>query len=122
MIQVFSSCLSPSVTYRTSFLETGKDPDYNALLEARWLECVAENYLKITGIGLKRAGSEIRMNTPAQLYLAHCRLARARVEISIYSKLLDQGKGKSFRQGTVGFFDSFFRYTILILPNSSLRF
>lgn len=81
------------------FLETGVDPDYEALVEARWYEHLAEHYLKNSGSNLDRAGSALLVNTPVQLYLAHSRLARAQLEIGIYSKLLEQDVGRSLRRG-----------------------
>lgn len=83
------------------------DLDYNALVEARWYEHLAEHYLKNSGFNLNRAGSELLVNTPVQLYLAHSRLARAQLEIGIYSKLLEQDIGQSLRGGPKNLYCTF---------------
>lgn len=79
----------------------GRDPDFDALVEARWCEYLAEGYLRSTGSKLTAIGfgaDETRVNTPVQLYLAHSRLARAQLEIKIYTKLLERGSGASLNQ------------------------
>lgn len=79
--------------------EAGLDADYDALVEARWHEHLAEHHLMDSGDDLHRHGSKNLVNTPIQLYLAHSRLARAQLEIGIYSKLLEQEIGQSLRKG-----------------------
>lgn len=108
---------------------TGLDADYKALVEARWQEHLAEHYLRNSGVDLRRAGSRTLFNTPVQLYLAHSRLARAQLEISIYSKLLEQEIGQSLRNGALSnlylfacysFLSDFQRTMELSLPKDGL--
>lgn len=83
-------------------------------MEARWHEHYDEHRLRNNGIGMKRAGSGLLVNTPIQLYLAHSRLTRAQLEsASTHSKLMEQDIGRSLQQGVIRFFDSFLRYTNL---------
>lgn len=83
-------------------------------MEAHWHEHYDEHRLRNNGIGMKRAGSGLLVNTPIQLYLAHSRLTRAQLEsASTHSKLMEQDIGRSLQQGVIRFFDSFLRYTNL---------
>lgn len=71
----------------------GRDPDFDELVKARWYEYLAEGYLKHTGNKMAATSSksvmeETCVNTPVQLYLAYRRLARARLELKIYTKML----------------------------------
>jgi hypothetical protein len=98
-----NSCLSSQLYIEPHFVATGVDTDYDALVEARWYEHLAEHYLKNSESDLNRAGSGLMVNTPVQLFLAHSRLARAQLEIRIYSGLLEQEIGKSLRGGVFQF-------------------
>lgn len=44
---------------------------------------------------------ETRINEPVQLYLAHRRLARAQLEIQIYTRLLQKELGPSLEKRTL---------------------
>lgn len=81
---------------------SGRDPEFDALLQARWYEYLAEGYLKVTESRMAASGSknETRVNEPVQLYLAHRRLARAHLEIDIYTRLLQKGLGPSLKKRT----------------------
>lgn len=79
----------------------GRDPDFDELILARWYEYLAEGYLKTTES--KMAGSssnatETRVNEPVQLYLAHRRVARAKLELRIYTRLLRRELGPLLRE------------------------
>lgn len=84
-------------------LETpGRDPDFDKLVEARWYEYLAEGYLRSTGSKLTAAGGSLpnvtHINTPVQLYLARRRLARAQLEIKIYTDLLRRGASAALEE------------------------
>lgn len=87
-------------------METGRDSDYDALVDARWHEHLAEHYLKNAGFDLDRAGSGLLVNMPVQLYLAHRRLTCVQLEINVYSKLLGEETGKALREGAIKSFPS----------------
>lgn len=86
---------------------SGRDPDFDDLVQARWYEYLAEGYLKTTGstaITARSTGSmtnDTRVNTPVQLYLAYRRLARAQLELKIYSRLLKRELGPGLRKRTL---------------------
>lgn len=87
-------------------LETpGRDPDFDKLVEARWYEYLAEGYLRSTGSKLTAVGGSSsnvnRINTPVQLYLARRRLARAHLEIKIYTALLQRGASAALEERTL---------------------
>lgn len=80
---------------------SGRDPDFDALVQARWYEYLAEGYLKTMEIKMAASGSkanETRINEPVQLYLADRRLARAKLEIKIYTRLLKRELGPLLRE------------------------
>lgn len=64
--------------------------------------------MKNAGFDLDRVGSGLLVNTPVQLYLAHRRLARAQLEINVYSKLLGEDIGKALREGATKSLASYF--------------
>lgn len=102
----FSSCiLKPYIEPHFGLVSdsSGRDPDFDALVQARWYEYLAEGYLKITESKMAASGSknETRVNEPVQLYLAHRRLARAQLEITIYSRLLQKELGPSLQKRTL---------------------
>lgn len=96
-IRPLTSIFQPHI--EPHFSVTERDPDYDRLVEARWYEHVAEHYLVNSGIDLSLARSEPLVNTPVQLYLAYNRLCRAQLEVSIYSKVLEQEIGQSLQKG-----------------------
>lgn len=82
----------------------GRDPDFDELILARWYEYLAEGYLKTTES--KMAGSssdETRVNEPVQLYLAHRRVARAKLELRIYTRLLRNELGPLLQKRMLNF-------------------
>lgn len=88
---------------KVSNLPLGRDPDFDALVQARWYEYLAEGYLKATGSKAAASRSAtvsetVLVNTPVQLYLAYRRLARAELETHIYTKLLKKELGPSLRE------------------------
>lgn len=75
-------------------MDTGVERKFNAVLAARWSEYRAERYLQSLGSSLptKTPPSDARVNTPIQLFLAHNRITRARLEIQLYTELLKDAR------------------------------
>lgn len=103
LTETFNSCiLKPHIIephFGLASDSKGRDPDFDELIQARWYEYLAEGYLKTTES--KMAGSssdETRVNEPVQLYLAHRRVARAKLELRIYNRLLQRELGPSLRE------------------------
>lgn len=71
--------------------DSSTQDDFRALLTARWSEYRAERYLQSSGNSMASA-DEIRVNTPVQLFLAHSRMIRARLELRVYSELLEDAR------------------------------
>lgn len=71
-----------------------RDIDFYALITARWSEYRAERYLQSSGhtVSSNLPAPETRVNTPVQLFLAYSRIARARLEIRVYSELLETAR------------------------------
>lgn len=78
------------------------DADFLALIAARWSEYRAERYLQKSGDVTSNSDDETLANTPVQLFLAHKRVTRARLEIQVYSKLLKTAR-PALLQGTYYF-------------------
>lgn len=101
---VFNSCIYKAYI-EPHFLKVsdspGRDPDFDALVQARWYEYLAEGYLKSTGSkmsAMSAKAEETRINTPVQLYLAYRRLERAQLETKIYDRLLKKELNPLLRQ------------------------
>lgn len=104
---------------KASNLPLGRDPDFDALVQARWYEYLAEGYLKATGSKAAASsstavGGTVCVNTPVQLYLAYRRLARAELETHIYSKLLTKELGPALRRRMLS---HLFAYTMITHRN-----
>lgn len=104
--ETFNSCVyKPYIEPHFGLLSdsNGRDPDFDSLVLARWYEYLAEGYLKVTESKMAASGSkdnETRVNEPVQLYLAYRRLARAKLEIRIYTRLLKSELGPSLQKRT----------------------
>lgn len=87
LIQCSQPYIEPHFNESTS---PSTDGDFYALVAARWSEYRAERYLQSSGhtVSSNLPTPETRVNTPVQLFLAYSRIARARVEIRVYSELL----------------------------------
>lgn len=99
-LRIYKAYIEPHFV-KVSDLGPGRDPDFDALVQARWHEYLAEGYLKTTGSKMSASGvklDETRVNTPVQLYLAYRRLARAQLETKIYDRLLQNELDPLLRQ------------------------
>lgn len=88
LIQSFQPYIVPHFPPRDG---SSTQDDFRALLTARWSEYRAEQYLQSSGNSMESA-DEIRINTPVQLFLAHSRMIRARLELRVYGELLEAAR------------------------------